>query len=473
MATTRPIGLNWRSSTLFIVSTVGIGLFTDLFLYGLVVPILPFILQDRVDLPHDQIQSHVSGLLAAYAGASVLCSLPAGILADRLPTRQLPFLVGLTALLLATLLLFLGQNVAVLTVARVLQGISAAVVWTIGLALVLDTVGPENLGKTIGSIFGFISIGELAAPVLGGIIYKSAGYGGVFGLGFAILALDFIMRVLIIEKKTAAKYDDGEVESFNGHAPQPEQDAEDGPEESEEDPLIRKEESQEYKIPPDQPRAIRSFPILYCLKDPRLLTALLLAFAQATLLATFDATIPKEAQELFDFDSLKAGLLFIALVLPYLVLGPVAGWAVDRYGPKPAAVIGFGYLVPVLILLRLVRSGGKSQIIVYCALLALCGLGMGVIGSPSIVEASYVVGMYDKSNPDLFGANGPYAQLYGINSMVFSAGLTVGPLISGSLKDAVGYGNMNLVAAALCLITTILSFIYVGGKPAMLKKRRG
>lgn len=152
MARSKPIGLKWRSSTLFIVSTVGIGLFTDLFLYGLVVPILPFILRDRVNLPQDKIQSHVSALLAAYAGASVIFSPLAGILADRLSTRQLPFLVGLIALLLATLLLLLGQNVAVLTIARILQGISAAVVWTIGLALVLDTVGPENLGKTIGSV---------------------------------------------------------------------------------------------------------------------------------------------------------------------------------------------------------------------------------------------------------------------------------------------------------------------------------
>ena len=296
---------------------------------------------------------------------------------------------------------------------------------------------------------------------------------GVFGLGSAILAVDFIMRILIIEKKTAAKYKDEEGEPSNGRASGPEQDADEEHDETEEDPLIRKEESQEYKIPPDQPRPIRSFPILYCLKDPRLLTALLLAFVQATLLATFDATIPTEAQELFDFDSLNAGLLFIALVLPYLVVGPVAGWTVDRFGPKPAAVIGFGYLVPVLILLRLVRPGGKSQIIVYCALLALCGIGMGVIGSPSIVEASFVVGKYDESNPDLFAPNGPYAQLYGINSMVFSLGLTVGPLISGSLKDSIGYGNMNMVVASVCLLTAILSFIYVGGKPTMLKKRRG
>ena len=48
----------------------------------------------------------------------------------------------------------------------------------------------------------------------------------------------------------------------------------------------------------------------------------------------------------FGFDSLHAGLLFIALDVPYLLLGPVAGWAVDKYGTKPAAVLGFGYLGP-------------------------------------------------------------------------------------------------------------------------------
>lgn len=152
MTKSKPLGLEWRCSSLFIVSTVGIGLFTDLFLYGLVVPVLPFVLQDRVHLEPPQIQSHVSGLLAAYAGASVIFSLPTGIIADRSSSRQLPFLVGLTALLVATLLLLLGHTVAVLAIARVLQGISAAVVWTVGLALILDTVGPDNLGKTMGSV---------------------------------------------------------------------------------------------------------------------------------------------------------------------------------------------------------------------------------------------------------------------------------------------------------------------------------
>ncbi len=55
-----------------------------------------------------------------------------------------------------------------LVVARMLQGMSGAVVWTVGLAMIMDTVGVQNLGKVMGTIFSIVSVGELAAPVLGG-----------------------------------------------------------------------------------------------------------------------------------------------------------------------------------------------------------------------------------------------------------------------------------------------------------------
>lgn len=154
-----PAGLQWRSNTYFIIATVAVGLFTDLFLYGLVVPILPYMLQDRLHIPSEQVQSHVDGLLVAYAGASVLCSPVAGYIADKTSTRQAPFLLGLVTLVFATLLLFVGRDLPTLVVARVLQGVSAAFVWTIGLAMCLETVGPENLGKTIGSVSLFPSDG--------------------------------------------------------------------------------------------------------------------------------------------------------------------------------------------------------------------------------------------------------------------------------------------------------------------------
>lgn len=55
---------------------------------------------------------------------------------------------------------------------------------------------------------------------------------------------------------------------------------------------------------------------------------------------------------------------------------------------------------------------------------------------------------------------------------MFSAGLTVGPLLSGALRDKIGYGNMNLALAGLALITAVLSFIYVGGPPEIMRKRK-
>lgn len=334
--------------------------------------------------------------------------------------------------------------------------------------MIMDTVGVENLGKVMGTVFSFVSVGELAAPVLGGVLYDKTGFAGVFGLSAGILGVDFIMRLLVVEKKVAVRYEDPKQNAPESNTNGDEEDTS----ATEEDALLPKAEKDYYTVPPNQNSIVRNLPVLYCLTSPRLLTALFLAFMHAFILGTFDATVPTEAESLFHFASLRSGLLFIALDVPYLVFGPLAGWTVDKYGPKPAAVFGFGYLVPTLILLRLPHAdSGSGQIILYCALLSLCGVGMGVIGSPSIVEASNVVQKFDKANGGFFGTNGPYAQLYGLNSLVFSAGLAVGPVLSGTLRDSIGYGNMNLVVAILSGVTAILSFVFIGGKPKMLRSK--
>ncbi|MCJ1310637.1 hypothetical protein MMC25_004302 [Agyrium rufum] len=458
-----PILFKYRSSTLFILGTVAVGLFTDLFLYGMLVPLLPFLLENRVNVPPSQIQSYTSAFLAAYAGASVVFSPPAGIIADKLSARQLPFLCGLIALLAATILLHLGQNLPVLIVARILQGLSAAVVWTIGLAMVLDTVGPEKLGLAIGSIFGFISIGDLAAPVLGGVVFEKAGYDGVMAMAYFLLAIDFILRLLLIEKKTARMY----VEKYGLEPHEEDREPEEGEdgeyqEPQEDDPLLSSgKKPEDWKIYKEQPKWIKKFPILYCLQDKRLIVAEIVAFMQATLLSTFDATIPTQAESLFGFDSLKSGILFIPLVLPYLILGPIVGKLVDIYGPKPAAVFGFLFAIPSLILLRIPSAGGTSQIVIYSVVLVMNSITLAAVAPPSIVEASYVCEGYYKANKGFFGENGPFAQLYAINSMVFSTGLALGPIISGGLRDSIGYGNMNAVVAVMCAIVAFLSYMYL------------
>lgn len=61
----------WRSSTPFIIAVVCVAVFTDIFLYGLIVPVLPFSLKQRVGLGEDDLQRWASILLAS-CGASIL-----------------------------------------------------------------------------------------------------------------------------------------------------------------------------------------------------------------------------------------------------------------------------------------------------------------------------------------------------------------------------------------------------------------
>lgn len=64
----------WRSSKAFVILVVCISVFTDIFLYGLIVPVLPFTLATRVGLPDAEIQRWTSILLACYGGSILLGS---------------------------------------------------------------------------------------------------------------------------------------------------------------------------------------------------------------------------------------------------------------------------------------------------------------------------------------------------------------------------------------------------------------
>jgi len=480
----RPAGLYWRSSSTFVVSTVALALFTDIFLYGLFVPILPFMLPDRVGVPQEDVQNQVSILLTAYAGASVLVSPFAGFYADRFSVRQTPFLLSLTSLFGATLLLSLGRTLAVLLVARILQGVSAAFVWAIGMALCFETVAPAALGKAIGSvrfvhetpndmliflqIFSFVSFGSLLAPSLGGILYEKAGLRAVYRLAFLLLALDLVMRMLLIEPRNLKRYSPDEHEhDVDESSRQPRDQSQDREEPcSERTALLSEtnEEHDEYRLPSDLPPAARLFKILPCLSSPRLIAALFMALIQGVLLGSIDTTVPIVSRDYFGFSSLQAGLMLFPIGVTNLVCGPLLGICVDRFGTRPVAVLVYAYLIPVLILLRLPQPGGADQVVMFGALLSLVGIGIAGMGAPSIVEAGMVVQRYHEANPDIFGEKGPYAQLYSLSFCFYSTGLAIGPELAALSRQLLGYGNMNALLAVICGATALVCSLILGRK---------
>jgi MFS family permease len=200
-----PAFLEFRSSTPFIVFTVCLAVFTDILFYGLIVPVIPFSLTAQVGVPEDQVQHWTAILLASYNAALVLGSPVAGFYADRTSSRRWPFVLGLVALCASTLLLCLGKTIAVLVLGRALQGLSAAIVWSVGLALLVDSVG-KDVGYALGYVNIAMSVGLLISPVIGGAVYAAAGYYAVYYIAFAVIVCDIALRLVLIEKKVARQW---------------------------------------------------------------------------------------------------------------------------------------------------------------------------------------------------------------------------------------------------------------------------
>ena len=94
----------------------------------------------------------------------------------------------------------------VLVVARVLQGCSSAVVWTVGLAVLAETLPKEQLGVAMGMVGSVVSLGMVASPALGGTIYHNFGYQAVFWVLGTWLFVDVFLRLMMIERKDAEKW---------------------------------------------------------------------------------------------------------------------------------------------------------------------------------------------------------------------------------------------------------------------------
>ena len=184
---------------------MNLAIFTDIFFYALIVPVLPFALSAQAGVAEDQVQTWVSILLAVYSAALFIGSPASGIYADHTSSRRWPLLLGLVALTGATFLLAFGNSVGLFVLGRLLQGLSAAVVWSVGLALLVDTVG-SSVGVALGYVSISMSIALLLAPIVGGALYNNVGYVSVYYVAFGVVGLDIVLRLLIIEKKIARQW---------------------------------------------------------------------------------------------------------------------------------------------------------------------------------------------------------------------------------------------------------------------------
>lgn len=191
-----------RSSTGYIAFTVSFGLMVDLTTYGLIVPVVPFHLA-KTGYADNIIASTVTYLMAAQGVGLIISSIPISMLGERYKNRRLLLLCFPLVLAISLILFWKASPLPVLIFSRILQGASGTGIWTIGLALICDTVPESKKGTIIGYVLIGWSLGMIIGPLMGGILYDSLGYDAIFISALILTGVDFLFRLFMIEKKKA------------------------------------------------------------------------------------------------------------------------------------------------------------------------------------------------------------------------------------------------------------------------------
>ena len=396
---------------------------------------------------------------------------------DRLESRRIPFLLCLLCLTGATALIAVGTNVGLWVAGRLLQGVSAGILWVVCLALLTDTVGPAGIGQAVGVIGIPMSIGPIVGPLLGGIIYAHGGYYAVFGLMFAMLGVDAVLRLVMIEKKAAQKWLDTETvqpgtlsDYHESNAPVNSvpcsksaetscTGAENGDEMTDVAPasiLIR-----QHRLPP----------VLRLLLSFRMLVGLAGGLLQSSLNVAFDSTLPLVVNALFGWQQTGQGLIFITILLPSL-LQPVFGAITDKYchGRRLLAAGGCLLATPAYILLRLVSQDTLSQKCLLCVLLVIIGLAMAIAMPAIIAEIGATVADAEKNDPQAIKGS-VIATGWSLVNAAYAAGCLIGPLFAGLICDAAGWRTTTWCLGLLSAVTGVFLLLFLGGLVGKLRPK--
>ncbi|KAJ5938946.1 hypothetical protein N7466_002080 [Penicillium verhagenii] len=469
--------LQWRSSKLFTLFVVDFAIFTDSFLYGLIVPLAPSALHGRAGLSKDESQQWTAILLALYGSALVILSPTIGYFSDKLQARRSLFLSGLAFLATATALLCIGSHIALWIVGRILQGASGAIVWTAGMSLLVHTFEADELGRVMGSTSMAMVIGCMVGPILGGVLYQYGSYYAPYAFSFGLITLDFGFRLIIADEKRALG--DAAIEGVpvarvgNTKLGQSREEEEDGKPTEEikhvhslqqrYDTCATSTAEETYMSSDITLLPAKRGRMVTLLRDPKMIGLLWLYLVTSLIVTAFDSFLPVFVQDTFGWEQAAQGLIFVTLIIPNL-FDSVSGYVIDKWPQSKRYVTACGLVtsVPLFVCLRFVDHNTIQDKVLLCALLALIALCVGITQSPIMVQVSCLVRDIEVRRPGVFGKGGADAMAYGLLNSSFALGSVIAPFLGGFLRAKAGWATMCWVLALPAGASGLLALFLFG-----------
>lgn len=374
-----------------IFTIVAAAMLIDMMMYTLVIPILP---SYSISLGADEVMIGV--IFGAFSLALLLFSIPFGALSDRIGRRPL-LVAGMFLLALTNLVFVVSDNLYLLVLARIIQGISGAATWSAGLALIADTFDASERGSKLGMAMAIMSAGTLTGPVVGGVLYDTLGYRMTFILPSVLTILLGSLFLLI-------------------------------------------------RIPHRSPGEKGNYAKLLKKAPAALLVCALATVVGALTFGLLEPFLPVYLFQEFSATPTIIGIAFGAMSLVNIVAAPVVGSLYDRFGGRGLLASGM-VLTGVTIAVMMIMPSLELTILLF----AVAGITISMALTPMLPLLTDLFG----------GEGSSQGFIYGIYNTLFSMGLAIGPLLGGviitkfSLPLTVFGQSVLLIATGLIFFTVI------------------
>jgi EmrB/QacA subfamily drug resistance transporter len=173
----------------FAVLTMGIGAFA--LLQSLVIPVLTTVQHDL-----HTTQATVTWVLTAYLLSASIFTPVLGRVGDMMGKKRV-FVITLVALAAGSLLAALTSSIAIMIVARVIQGIGGGMV-PVAFGIIRDEFPAEKVAGAVGALAALTAVGAGLGIVLAGPIVNALDYHWLFWLPMILTVAAAVLAVLVV-----------------------------------------------------------------------------------------------------------------------------------------------------------------------------------------------------------------------------------------------------------------------------------
>jgi len=344
----------------------------------------------------------VGVMFASKAVVQLIANPFVGPLTNRIG-YSIPMFAGFVIMFVSTIIFAFSRSYAVLFIARALQGVGSSCSSVSGMGMLAERYPDDKeRGNAMGIALGGLALGVLIGPPFGGIMYQFVGKSAPFII-LAFLALfDGGLQLLVLQPQVSKK--------------------------EEEAPSLKT-----------------------LISDPYILVAAgAITFANMGI-AMLEPSLPIFMMDRMNAEKYQLGTAFLPASISYLIGTNLFGPLGHRVGRWLASMIGF-YVIGFALVFVPFATTVNHLIIPMGAL----GFGIGMVDSSMMPELGYIVDIRHSA---------VYGGVYAIGDIAFCLGFAVGPALSGSLVEGIGFRAMMIGIAIICFLYGPLLYFLKDPKP--------